>query len=1126
MIFTENFFTISATDLSNHLACRHLTELNRLLAKGEIGKPGWFDPSLQILIERGQEHEAAYVEYLKNQGLKVVNLKGKSNEATIAAMAEGVDVIVQATFDQKPWTGIADILMKVQGNSNFGNWLYEVHDTKLSQNTRASTILQLCLYTELLTHVQGFAPENMYVVHPGTEFPRERYRFAEFRAYYQTVKKNFQQVIGAPAGNTYPDPTEQCSICRWWQVCEKKRRADDHLSLVAGIRSLQINVLQDQGISTLEQLAITPEIKKTKRGNYDALIRKQSQAKIQLDGRVGNTMLYKTLPVEIERGLNRLPEPNEGDVYLDIEGDNLYPDGGIEYLIGYAYRENKELVYKKVWASNRSEEKVAFQSLMEFISLRRKKFPKLYIYHFAPYETTAIKRMSRVHALFEKDLDELLRESRFVDLHAAFKEGMLASVEVYSLKELEKFTSYTRIVDLHNASAARKTVEIALEMNNFKAVPEQTLKTVEAYNQDDCLATEALHRWLESVRVSLEKEGHQFQRPVPEPEEVSDELKANEKRSQSLFDDLTKELPDERISEEHKAKWLLAHQLDYFRREDKSAWWEYFRLHSLEYEDQLDERKAIGGLQFIKELPGKAGTIPTHRYSYPAQEVGLKEGDKLHEVNGKQIGSVTEVHLENNTIDIKKTKETIQSHPLAVHVYDRIGPGSLWTSIMNFAAAVWEDGLDHKLSYHAAKDLLMNRKPRLKDGTYGAEILQGESPVDAAVRIALNLDRSILPIQGPPGAGKTFTGAKMIIGLVKAKKKVGVTAISHRVITTLFEKVKEIADKEQTNIQFAHKISSSKLDYMPDWISQIKDTKKILAALDNGTVVGGTAWLWSANDMLDSVDYLFIDEAGQMSLSQALAACAGAKNIILLGDPQQLEQPQKGSHPEGSDIAALTYLLEGKPTMPERKGLFLGTTYRIHPDITKFTSEIFYEGKLSALPSLENQRIDGGTPFDGAGLFYVPVNHESNQNRSLEEVDAISSIVKNLIEKAEWTDDKKKKRKLTDQDILIVAPYNAQVNALIEALPGMRIGTVDKFQGQEAPVVIYSMTSSSHEEAPRGMGFLYNPNRLNVATSRAKAICILVGTPGLMEPHCRTIDQMKWANALCRYKELARTVCL
>jgi uncharacterized protein len=263
-----------------------------------------------------------------------------------------------------------------------------------------------------------------------------------------------------------------------------------------------------------------------------------------------------------------------------------------------------------------------------------------------------------------------------------------------------------------------------------------------------------------------------------------------------------------------------------------------------------------------------------------------------------------------------------------------------------------------------------------------------------------------------------------------------------------------------------------------------------------------------------------------MSLSQVLAASRAAQNLIMLGDPQQLEQPQKGSHPEGSDIAALSYLLEGHPTMPEGKGLFLGVTRRLHPAICRFTSEIFYEGRLTSLPGLERQVISGDTPFDGAGLFYMPVEHRGNQNKSPEEIDVIVSIVEKLLAKGKWTNEERETRSLQKEDILIVAPFNAQVSALREKLPGIEIGTVDKFQGQEAPVVIYSMTCSTPEDAPRGMGFLYSPNRLNVATSRAKSICILVASPRLMEPHCRTIDQMRWANALCRYKELAMTVSL
>jgi uncharacterized protein len=362
----------------------------------------------------------------------------------------------------------------------------------------------------------------------------------------------------------------------------------------------------------------------------------------------------------------------------------------------------------------------------------------------------------------------------------------------------------------------------------------------------------------------------------------------------------------------------------------------------------------------------------------------------------------------------------------------------------------------------------------------------------------------------------------MIIELVKAKKKIGVTAISHRVITTLLEKVKELADKESHALKFAHKVSG-KMDYMPDWVAQIEKPQKVREAIDDYNIVGATAWLWADDNFSETLDYLFIDEAGQMSLSQALAASRAAKNLILLGDPQQLEQPQRGAHPEGSDIAALTYLLEGHQTMPEKKGLFLGVTRRLHPDISRFTSEIFYEGKLSSLSGLEKQVISGNTPFDGSGLFYVPSHHVGNQNSSAEEADVISKIVDSLLNNGKCSD-YETTRPLKKDDILIVAPYNAQVALLIEKIPGVQIGTVDKFQGKEAPVVIYSMTSSTVQDAPRGMTFLFSPNRLNVATSRAKSICILVASPKLLEPACKTIDQMKWANALCRFREMAKQV--
>lgn len=1128
MKYTSGIFQLSATDLSNHLGCNHLTQLNKLVAQTKINKPSWYDPSLEILIKRGQEHEAAYVQYLIKRGLKVENLRGQSMDATIDGMQRGADVLVQARLDNGTWMGYADILLKVPGNSKFGNWSYEVQDTKLAQNTRAATLLQLCLYTDLLSDIQGFIPEKMYVVKPGENFPAEVFRYAEFQSYYRQVKKKFEAIMSGSGMATYPDPVEHCNICAWWQICDRNRHDDDHLSLVAGIRSLHIVELQRQKIETLEQFATTVNLEKPERGNRETFLRKKAQAKIQLQGRHAKQLLFDPLMSESGRGLNRLPEPDAGDIYFDIEGDAFYEDGGLEYLLGYAYRDNGTMVYKRIWSSNRGEEKKAFQQFMEFLTGRWKQYPKMYIYHFAPYEPSAVKRLARVHALFEKEVDILLRAERFIDLHAVFKEALLASVETYSLKELEKFTQYTRNVVLRDASSARKSVEIALEVHAFHSLSEKTIKTVEDYNEDDCLATDALHQWLENLRGQLEQSGKEFKRPELKTGEASENVQQLDTRSAALFKALTANLPEDGSTwtDVQNARWLLAHQIDYFRREDKSAWWEFFRVHELEHEELLDERKAITGLQFIKELPkGKREKNPTHRYAFPPQELSVDEDDELIEVKGDKIGTVKAISLENYTIDVKKTEKTIDVHPYAVHVSERVPPGSLETSLMDLATVIDEDGLGREWPYFASKDLLMKRKPKMQDGTEGVYLLPDEDIVKGAVRIALNLNRSYLAIQGPPGSGKTYTGANMMLALAQTGKKIGITAVSHKVIRNLAKAAIKLGVKRNVKIEFVHKVSD-KSDVAYEGIIEVDKSDKALEALKQGKIVCGTAWLWAEDNSRESIDYLFVDEAGQMSLSQVLAASRAAHNLIMLGDPQQLEQPQKGSHPEGSDIAALSYILDGHPTMPEGKGLFLNVTRRLHPAICNFTSEIFYEGKLTSLPGLERQIISGDTPFNGAGLFYVPVLHRGNQNKSVEEITVIVSVVEKLLTKGKWTDDKAETRSLQKEDILIVAPFNAQVSALREKLPGIEIGTVDKFQGQEAPVVIYSMTCSTPEDAPRGMGFLYSPNRLNVATSRAKSICILVASPHLMEPHCHTIDHMRWANALCRYKELAAEVSL
>jgi uncharacterized protein len=389
------------------------------------------------------------------------------------------------------------------------------------------------------------------------------------------------------------------------------------------------------------------------------------------------------------------------------------------------------------------------------------------------------------------------------------------------------------------------------------------------------------------------------------------------------------------------------------------------------------------------------------------------------------------------------------------------------------------------------------------------------------------LDHSVLAIQGPPGAGKTFTGARMICELVRRGKRVGITATSHKVISNLLKEVVKAADEEDlASLRCVQKVKKEdKPEQDPPHIQTTIDNEDTLAAfLDGANVLAGTQWLWAREDYFETVDVLFVDEAGQMSLANVLVVSQAAKSLVLLGDPQQLEQPLRGSHPEGADLSALEHLLAGAKTIPPEKGLFLERTWRLHPKLTEFTSEVFYEGRLQSREGLENQRIEGLGWLGESCLWYLSVEHQGNQNASPEEVDAIAGLVKSLIAPGvRWVDDKGNSRQLQLGDILIVAPYNTQVSDLSARLPNARVGTVDKFQGQQAPVVIYSMTTSSPEDAPRGMEFLYSLNRLNVATSRAQAMVIIVASPKLLEPECHTPRQMQLANALCRYAELAAT---
>ena len=1115
---------LTATDLANHLACRHLTQLDRRAAAGELVRPVRYDPVLETLVERGQDHERAYVEHLQSADTKVIDVRDcdeqQAHQHTIAAMAAGVDVIVQGVLANDRWYGRPDLLLRVTTASRWGAWSYEVADTKLALGTRGGTILQLCLYSELLAEQQGSLPAAMYVVKPGEPFNVERLRILDYIAYYRKVKRALEvAALEVPAADIYPHPVAHCEICNWWSVCNGRRRDDDHLSFVAGIQKLHIGELSRQGITTLHGFATgdEPLREAPQRGSVAAFRRVHRQAQIQHRGRTTGQLAYEMLSLEPKRGFQLLPEPSPGDLFFDIEGDIHVRGGGLEYLLGFAWLEKKggKPNYVARWALSRTNEKQAFEEFIDLVIARRRKHPGMHVYHYAPYEQVALKRLAMRHATREEEVDQLLRGNRLVDLYAVVRQGLRASVEGYSIKLLEAFYGYHRTADLESARRALHRIERALELDRTGEITDEVRQVVEAYNRDDCLSALALRSWLEQRRQDLVDGGHQVPRPGSQDGAASDDIQQRNEEVAAVFDRLVEGLPAEGRTEDENARWLLAHLLDYFRREDRCVWWEYFRLQGLEQDELVNEKDALTGLRYECELPleGRART-PTHRYRFPLQETQIGDGDCLVEVGGEAVGTVAYIDVHSGILDIKKRGDAVDRHPNAVFSFTRIKPAPLPESLLSFARLV-ADHVVQRPPRDARYSLLAKQRPRFKK----RNLLPAIATADVAAQLALDLDQSVLPIQGPPGAGKTYTGSQMICQLAKAGKRIGVTAVSHKVIAHLLN---EVYVRTGGRLRVAHKISGLFPGYPSD-VEVLESNDEALQALEEGMVVGGTAWLWARPDAEGKLDYLFVDEAGQTSLALTLAAGRAARNLVLLGDPRQLEQPQQGAHPEGAEVAALSHLLDGHDTLPADRGLFLEDTWRLHPKLCQFTSELYYEGRLRSRPGLERQAILGSSPFSGAGLAYVPVVHEGNQNRSVEEGKVVRSIFEMLLDGGHaWRNNKEETFPLAVSDILVVAPYNAQVDLLQSVLPeGARVGTVDKFQGQQAPVVIYSLASSSVDDAPRGMEFLYNANRMNVATSRARCRVVLVASPELFQPECMTPVQIRLANGFCRFMEMA-----
>lgn len=1124
MKFFHESLLFSAVDILNFLDCEHHTYLD--LIDLETPLPKTQSNEEHMLIQaKGAAHEAKYAHKLKENQIRFTDIEqaGKTltekMQATLEAMRSGVDIIYQPHLKKGNLFGIADFMQRVSRPSEPGTYCYEIIDTKLALSPRTRFVIQLTFYSHILASIQGVDPRHMRVIlGDGTE---KVFLYQDCNRYFKNLVNRFLQRIESwknkKSVQTYPDPCERCEMCQWLELCENKRLKDDHLCQVAGISKIQIKKLSGAGISTMKGLAeIDPE--KTIRGMaFQTLERLRRQANLQQQAKETGQNYLELLPVPEgeRRGFARLPRPCPGDMFFDMEG-NPMEEGGLEYLFGvYLFEQGKEQ-FKTFWAHSREEEKKAFEQFMDFVMARLRKYPDAHIYHYAHYEQTALKKLMSLHGTREAEVDSLLRRGRLIDLYKVFREGIRVSEPRYSIKNLEHFYMQKREGDVQDAAASIVVYERWKETKD-----DSLLQKIRDYNYDDVLSTYLLREWLLTLRPdSLSWAGEPEQKGK---EQAAADLNEHEQRIEDYRKIMVDPLPKDRslwTKDEHILE-LVWQMLDFYRRADKPQWWSMFSRLEMDEQELIEDIESIGGVKLDPSVPAEAVKRST-RWAcvFPEQETKIKTGDNVICIQNQMDLRDIEVNEAEGRVSFTSSSSVDLPETFG------IGPGKpINNKVLKEAVFRFADSLiagDDR--YMAVRSVLRHDLPNIRGHSSGDPIIDETKPVlpQMSKKIS-NLDHSSIFVQGPPGSGKTYTGSHVIVDLLQKGCRVGVSSNSHKAINNLLQAVENVARGKGVVFQGAKKCTRGNEGsrFKGCMIEDVFTNDE--AALSDNQLVAGTAWLFSRPEMDGQLDFLFIDEAGQVALANLVAMGTSAHNLVLLGDQMQLGQPIQGIHPGRSGASSLEYLLNGMATIPQEQGIFLGTTWRMHPEVCTLISDMIYEGRLEAEPRNINQQIilneEAHPDLVPAGVRFVPAVHDGCSQKSHQEAEIIKGLIESL-SRQKYQDREHTIHSFGLENILVVAPYNMQVNLLKSVLPEKaRVGTVDKFQGQQAEVVIVSMTTSSQEYLPRHIDFLFSKNRLNVALSRARCLAVVVANPELMSIKCSQPDQVALVNALCWVRE-------
>ena len=1110
----------SPSMLKSYLNCKYtiFNELNEKklnLKKIELSKND------QLRVEKGNIHEKNYLKELKKKFKKVIDLKNSNLSKdekvpkTIQAMKEGWEIIYGGYLKRDKWRGEFDFLIINKNlKSKFGDYSYEVIDTKNSNKPKPDHIIQLGMYTYMLEGTQGVLPKKFTIVLK--DMISEDVQVNQVNEFFKTHRENYEEFVNGEIDKTKPENCSFCQICKWQEECEKIWINKDSLNQVGGLTKVHLKKLLELKIDTASKLSKQDSNKQIKGFRKEISEKLITQAKLQKEYEKTGVPIHQPNLNNINgiKGFNLLPEPSACDLYFDIESveDHIYP-GGLEYLLGIYYIENDKEKFKALWSHDKEEEKKNLIEFFDFTKSHFKKYPSSKIYHYGSYEITALLKLTSLHKVKGIEYDHYLNLDKFVNLLNVNRQGLFISENSYSLKNVEKFYNFKREGNVQKGDVSQDYYSEWIETQD-----QNYLDEIESYNKQDCRSTFELHKWLLEIK------------PPATSWFTSQKLEEEMKLRDWEIDMKLYSIKVEKSKIKNKEiKQLMSDIIGFYNRENKPAWREFFDRRSKSDEELMDDPECIGGMKSNgKPTPEKRSLI--YSYAFEDQDFKLRKSKKVIIANNQDIeqkdnaGTILDIDYKKKEVLLKRgTASGILPPILSIGPNKPQGNDKLILNTYKFIDSLIND----EKKYKALNDFLEKKHPNIKDVKEGEKIIQNDEFDKEIPKIISNLNDSYIYIQGPPGTGKTYQAANAITELLKQNKKIAITGLSHKVIHNLLYRVEEMAAKKQ--IEFVgYKRGNLEDDdqiFNGEYIQTHSKDPIFMDALEEsnvGQIFAGTKFHLSSRYYDEKIDFLFIDEAGQVSLADLISIGNIAKNIVLIGDQNQLGQPIKGNHPNNSGQSILDYLLEGKDTIPDDRGIFLNKTYRLNSKINNFISSNFYEERLICDERTDKRVIhfNKNSMIKDSGIHFIEMKHENNIQTSLEEFEVVNKLMKQMI--GSDYEDNGKKRKLNVEDFLIISPYNTQVNLLISKLEEAKIknpkvGTIDKFQGQEAPITIISMTSSDSDSLPRNKEFFFSRNRLNVAISRAQVASIILFNPLLLDSSPKNLDHIKLMNNFFKF---------